>query len=152
MPDSRETNSEKPVMSVTELTGSEEGQWVVSTRDSQYQFDLDQRTVTRIPGAGAAPTINDKVRLLREIVQCQVGEPGRWTMHPDSPWGEVEFYWSVSSAIARIEPILPGSSVEQIDQTSGGADGDRVSIRKDPDETDRAPQPDPAGSSVDDEP
>jgi hypothetical protein len=152
MTDRRDTNSEKPVMSVKELTGSEEGQWVVSTRDSQYQFDLDQRTVTRIPGAGAAPTINDKTRLLREIVQCRVGEPGRWTMHPDSPWGAVEFYWSVSSVVARIEPILPNAPMKSNNHTAGGTESDRASMRTDHDGTDRTPRPDPAGSSVDDEP
>jgi hypothetical protein len=92
------------------LTGSEGGHWLVHTRDSTYKFDLDRRTVTRIPGANAPGTINDQPRMLREIVQCQVGEPGRWTMHPDSPWGEVEFYWSISSTVARIEPISPMSS------------------------------------------
>ena len=152
MTDRRETNSEKPVMSLKELTGSVGGQWLVSTRDSQYRFDLDQQTVIRIPGAGAVSTINDQTRLLREIVQCRVGEPGRWTMHPDSPWGAVEFYWSVSSVIARIEPILPSAPMKSNNHNACSGDNDRASMRTDHDGTDRTPRPNQSGSGVDDEP
>jgi hypothetical protein len=43
MPDRRDTNSEKPV-SRTELTGSEGGQWLVSTRDSRYRLRKTERS------------------------------------------------------------------------------------------------------------
>jgi hypothetical protein len=118
MPDPNETQPDAGAAPREELDGTEGGLWVVSTRDSKYLFDLDQHTVTRMPGAGAASTINDQTRPLREIVQCRIGEPGLWTMQPDSPWSDVRYYWSVSSAIARIEPLPADFPVGPSDQSS----------------------------------
>jgi hypothetical protein len=95
--------------------------WLVSTRDSTYLFDLAQRTVIRIPGAGAQPTVNDRVRPLREIARCRVGEPGLWTMNPDSGWSDVDYYWAQSSVIRLIEPI---QELVQAPSNNGTGDSD----------------------------
>ena len=94
-------------VTVEELTGAEPGQWRVVTRDSSHLVDLDERTVTRIPGPSAKPTINDRSRPLRLIRECRVGSRGRWLMEPDSPDSPVDYFWHVSSVIQRIELIPP---------------------------------------------
>lgn len=40
-------------VTVNELLGSERGVWCVVTRDSSHYFDLDNRTVVRVPGRTA---------------------------------------------------------------------------------------------------
>lgn len=92
---------------VTELTGQESGRWKVQTQSSSYVFDFDAGTVTRHPGRGAAPTINDLTRPLRAIEQCRVGAGGAWTMRPDGGYSDpVDFYWAVSTEIRSIERIV----------------------------------------------
>lgn len=92
---------------VNELTGRESGVWKVQTHRSEYLFDLDERTVTRIPGVDAGSTINDGTRPLRRIEICLVGESGRWTMLSDE--FDVDYFWQVSSAVTRIEKINSAS-------------------------------------------
>ena len=92
---------------VEALTGTESGSWRVVTRDSSHLVDLDKRTVTRIPGSEAKPTINDRTRPLRLIRECRVGSRGHWLMEPDSTDSPVDYFWHVSSVIRRIELILP---------------------------------------------
>lgn len=88
-----------------ELTGSEGGTWRVVTRDSQHFFDFDKGSVTRVPGLDASPSINDRPRPLRSIDALKVGARGRWSMGTDG-WSEtVDFFWHISSTIARIERI-----------------------------------------------
>ena len=102
------TNRDETVpVTVEELTGTESGRWRVVTRDSSHLFDLDERTVTRIPGPNAKPTINDLSRPLRLIRQCRVGSRGHWLMEPDSLDSPLEYFWHVSSVIQRIELIPP---------------------------------------------
>ncbi|MGY4858268.1 hypothetical protein [Cryobacterium sp. AP23] len=98
---------------VSELTGDEGGLWRVSTRDSAHYFDLERGTVTRVPGANAPPTVNDRARPLRTIAAIKVGHRGRWTMHTDGWDDEIDFFWANTSLIAAIERIsrddLPGA-------------------------------------------
>jgi hypothetical protein len=93
---------------VLELTGRESGVWKVKTRRSEYLFDFEKGTVTRIPGADAGSTINDGTRPLRRIEICLVGERGRWTMLADDFHVDY-YYWQVSSAVSRIEKVNPAS-------------------------------------------
>ena len=97
---------------VSELLGDEGGAWRVITRDSRHYFDLDLGTVTRVPGTGAPPTINDQTRPLRSIDALRVGARGRWTMYTDG-WDEaIDFFWASTSIVSAIEAIsrdeLPG--------------------------------------------
>lgn len=78
---------------VHELTGRESGLWKVRTHRSEYLFDFDKGTVTRIPGVDAGSTINDGTRPFRRIETCIVGERGRWTMVSDDSY--VDYYWQV---------------------------------------------------------
>lgn len=107
------TPDNEPVF-VTELTGKEGGTWRVVTRDSNHYFDLDFGTVTRVRGANAGPTINDRTRPLRTIDGLRVGERGRWTMLTDGWSDDIDYYWANTSLVARIEAIcredLPGAS------------------------------------------
>ena len=91
---------------VTSLTGDEGGQWRVSTRDSTHYFDLDARTVTRVPGTNATPGINDVARPLRSIDTLTVGSGGRWTMHTDGWSDSIDYYWHESSLVAKIERVI----------------------------------------------
>jgi len=106
MSETRGSDGTVPV-TVEELTGTESGRWRVITRDSSHLFDLDERTVTRIPGPNAKPTINDLSRPLRLIRQCWVGSRGHWLMEPDSIDSPFDYFWHISSAIQRIELIPP---------------------------------------------
>jgi hypothetical protein len=88
-----------------ELTGAEDGCWIVTTLASTYQFDLDAMTVTRIPGERASRTVHDRTRPLLEIVRCAVGERGYWLMSPeDDVSAFVENYWQLSTTIQSIDP------------------------------------------------
>lgn len=103
---------------VTELTGVEGGVWQVFTAGSVHVFDLDVGTVIRIPGPTSAPNINDQTRPIRSIGACRVGERGRWTMHPDEP-SDVDYYWMVTSTIARISPYMPEASGDRTQRGPG---------------------------------
>lgn len=103
---------------VTELTGVEGGVWLVVTAGSVHVFDLDVGTVLRIPGPTSAPNINDQTRPLRSIGACRVGERGRWTMHPEEP-SDVDYYWMITSTIARISQHVPAASDDQAQRGSG---------------------------------
>ena len=98
---------------VNELRGDEGGAWRVVTRDSRHYFDLELGTVTRVRGAGAPPTINDRTRPLRSIDTLRVGARGRWTMYTDGWDEDVDFFWAQTSLVAAIEAIsrdeLPGA-------------------------------------------
>ena len=83
------------------------GIWRVTTAGSTHLLDLAAGTVTRFPGPGSSPTINDCERPLRTLDACRVGERGRWTMHTDGWSASVDFYWHVTSVILRIEEVMP---------------------------------------------
>jgi hypothetical protein len=87
-----------------QLTGREGGRWrVITTRGSNYVFDLNAGTVERIPGPTATATINDTRRPLRTIDRCQVGATGAWTMQAFDFM--IDFYWQACSVIVRIERL-----------------------------------------------
>ena len=93
-------------VSVTELTGEESGVWNVTTAKSHYTFDLDQRTVTRHPGAIASSGINDVTRPIDHLVSCVVGRNGYWTMKPEGELAALlEDYWQQSTVIQTIERV-----------------------------------------------
>jgi hypothetical protein len=85
---------------VTELHGDEGGRWEVKTQGSVHIFDLDVPNVTRHPGVGAQPSVNDVTRPLRNIEACAVGKRGYWTMEPDHYL--LDHYWQITSSIVRI--------------------------------------------------
>jgi hypothetical protein len=105
----------------TTLNGFEGGRWIVTTHGSTHLFDLDEMTVTRIPGPNAAPTVNDQTRPLLEIVHCTVDECGYWLMEPEGAETEfLDYRWHLSTTIRRINPepapgttpLTPGASFE----------------------------------------
>lgn len=104
---------------VDRLTGAEGGQWRIWTQGSSHildlHLDLDQMTVTRVPGAGRPPSINDTTRPLRTVGACRVGERGAWTMHSDGRSDTVDFYWHYTSEIRNIERL---TGAEQSDAAS----------------------------------
>lgn len=104
---------------VAELTGVEGGVWQVFTAGSVHVFDLDVGTVIRIPGPTSAPNVNDQVRPIRSIEACRVGERGRWTMHPEESELDLDYYWMVTSTIARISRFVPAASDDQAQRESG---------------------------------
>ena len=90
---------------VRELMGSEGGLWCVVTEASCHYFDLDRRTVVRVPGAGALPLRGDLARRLRGIGTCRVDSSGSWTLEAD-PWDQVnDYYLHTSSVIREIRQI-----------------------------------------------
>ncbi|WP_091182525.1 hypothetical protein [Paramicrobacterium humi] len=96
---------------VTELTLNDRGVWRVWTHGSSHILNLDEATVTRVPGKGRSRSINDITRPLRSLDACRVGERGRWSMSSDDVM--VDFYWHVSSTIRKIEREAPhGPSAE----------------------------------------
>jgi len=90
---------------VDELHGDEGGTWQVHTQGSTHVLDLDQMTVTRIPGPTATIGINDTTRPIRTIDHCQVGRRGYWTMFADDPDDTIDCYWQLTSIIRCIERI-----------------------------------------------
>jgi len=98
---------------VTSLAANESGLWRVSTRDSNHYFDLDARTVTRVPGRNASPGINNVARPLRTIDTLTVGLRGHWTIHTHTWSATIDFLWHDSSVVERIERI------ERITPTAG---------------------------------
>ncbi|GAB2526654.1 hypothetical protein [Paramicrobacterium agarici] len=87
---------------VIELTIHDVGVWIVHTQGSIHILDLDNKTATRVPGAGRTSSINDRTRPLRTLETCRVGERGRWTMTSDDPM--TDHYWHVTSTIRAIQP------------------------------------------------
>lgn len=86
---------------VLELTIEDTGVWIVHTQGSIHIFDLDNKTVTRVPGEERTSSINDCTRPLRTLDVCRVGERGRWTMISDDPM--TDHYWHVTSTIRAIQ-------------------------------------------------
>ena len=90
---------------VRELLGSEGGLWSVLTEGSCHSFDLDRRTVVRVPGPGALPLRGDLARRLRGIESCCVDSSGSRTLEAD-PWDqENDYYLHTSSVIREIRRI-----------------------------------------------
>lgn len=90
---------------VRELLGSEGGLWCVLTEGSCHSFDLDRRTVVRVPGPGVLPLRGDLARRLRGIGTCRVDSSGSWTLEAD-PWDqENDFYLHTSSVVREIRQI-----------------------------------------------
>jgi hypothetical protein len=115
MTDGTDTPETAKPVTVTELFGSESGVWCVVTRDSRHFFDLDARTVVRVPGRTAHPMLGDPVRPLRRIDACKVGEPGAWTMYPDGWDAEVDYFWHRSSVINEIRQVPATASNDESD-------------------------------------
>lgn len=91
-------------MKVDELLGGEFGVWIVRTRDSHYEMDLDGGTVQRFAGPISNASPNDARRRLRDITICKVGARGYWTMWPAAEGDpDVEFMWQHTSEIRSIE-------------------------------------------------
>lgn len=88
---------------VTELTGGEVGRWLVITQHSSHLFDLDNRTVERIPGPLAHAMYDDGIQPLLEIRTCRVGQRGYWTIRSCDDL--IEYYWHLSSQIRSIERL-----------------------------------------------
>lgn len=88
---------------VTELTGGEVGRWLVTTQHSRHLFDLENRTVERIPGPEAQAMDDDGIQSLLEIRTCRVGQRGYWTIRSDDDL--IEYYWHLSSQIRSIERL-----------------------------------------------
>lgn len=88
---------------VDELLGGEDGVWIVRTRDSHYEMDLDGGTVQRFAGPASNASPNDARRRLRDISSCKVGARGRWTMWPVEGDPPVEHMWQHTSEIRSIE-------------------------------------------------
>ena len=101
---------------VRELMGSEGGLWCVVTEASCHYFDLDRRTVVRVPGAGALPLRGDLARRLRGIGTCRVDSSGSWTLEAD-PWDQVNDYYLHNSSVIR--------EIRQI--TTAGPECERIS-------------------------
>ena len=88
---------------VDELLGGEGGVWAVRTRDSRYEFNLNEGTVQRFAGPISNPSPNDARRRLRDISACRVGSRGYWTMWPVEGDPPVEHMWQHTSEIKSIE-------------------------------------------------
>jgi hypothetical protein len=97
------TDRDEPTEEVTKLTGGEGGVWRVLTQGSSHIIDLDNGTITRIPGTGSRASINDVRRPLLDLGRCEVGARGYWRMFGDR--FSVSFYWHDSSVIRRIERV-----------------------------------------------
>ena len=65
-----------------ELTGIETGVWLVHTRDSVYVVDFAARTLARMPIPGADFRSTDRVRPLRSVEICRIGEPAFGRLPP----------------------------------------------------------------------
>lgn len=114
------TNSpEDEPITVNQLLGSERGIWCVVTRDSRHFFDLDNKTVVRVPGRTALPMLGDPVRPIREITACRVGARGAWTMHTDGWDSEIDYWWHRSSVIQEIRQATTTSPGDSSDDGVG---------------------------------
>ena len=102
---SRSGSDASAEVTVRELMGSQGGLWSVVTEASCHYFDLDRRTVVRVPGPGVLPLRGDLARRLRGIGTCRVDSSGSWTLEAD-PWDqENDFYLHTSSVVREIRQI-----------------------------------------------
>ncbi|MFU8946169.1 hypothetical protein ACLRGF_05475 [Mycetocola zhadangensis] len=119
-----DNSSESEPVEVTELLGSEGGQWAVETLRSRYLFDLELQTVTRAPGPTARLTVNDTTRSIRSIKSCEVGYRGYWIMETDK--AEVAYYSQITSLIVKItrlpDNVEPGQSAIETSHVITGPD------------------------------
>jgi len=97
-----------PPSEVQKLTGSERGRWHVLTRDHLYTVDLSEMTVTPFPAPKTKHRPGDGLLSLRSLVICWVGDPGYWTMNPDSQSPTIPFYWYLTSEIDKIRRLPDG--------------------------------------------
>jgi hypothetical protein len=97
----------EPVDVTTQLTGAEGGVWRVTTASTtHYIFDLNEMNITRVPGLGAAVTINDTTRRIDSIERCRTGDTGYWTMRPGAEDSVMlQDYWQLCTRIESIERI-----------------------------------------------
>jgi hypothetical protein len=92
---------------VTELNLQMTGSWLVTTESgSTYAFNLDEGTVARTPGAGAASESFDRIAILRTISFCRIGERGYWTMSDSTD--RFDYLWRLTTRIVSIEPATDG--------------------------------------------
>ena len=85
----------------SELTGQEVGLFAVHTPRSVHYFNLlgnGQGAVTREPGHGVERSVLDVPHQLQEILTCQVGAPGEWTLHSEHPL--LEYHGRTSRIVA----------------------------------------------------
>lgn len=87
---------------VTSLDHASTGRWLVTTRASRYEIDLDAATVLRFPGEGTGEAEvgrwndDDKQMSLNLLQQCEVGERMRLI---------VDFSQLSSTAVVSITPM-----------------------------------------------
>ena len=111
MSDTERTPATTMPVTVRELDGSEGGMWCVVTFGSCHYFNLDLKTVVRVPGPEAVPLLGDLVRPLRKIEICRVGSRGSWTLNAD-PWDqENDYFLHSSSVIQEIKQVVTARSV-----------------------------------------
>ncbi len=90
-----------------ELTGQEVGLFAVHTERSVHYFNLvggGRGTVTREPGPAAERSVLDVAHPLHEILTCQIGAKGEWTLHSEHPLLEYHGRTSPIVAITREHP------------------------------------------------
>lgn len=87
---------------VTSLDKDSTGRWLVTTRASRYELDLDTNVVLRFPGEGTGEAEvgrwenDDKQMSLNLLQQCEVGERMRLI---------VDFAQLSSTAVVSITPM-----------------------------------------------
>lgn len=101
-----EPKSNRPLPCTYRTLPDKPGCYLVTTiSGTQYLFNREQLTVTRIPVSGSTPSINDGIRRLRTVESCSVGEAGFWTMRSGDP--DVDFYWQATSPVVSITLATP---------------------------------------------
>jgi hypothetical protein len=95
---------------VDSLRDSETGRWLITTEDSVYIVDLDERYIKKALKADSVPSANERRLPLQTLHVCRVGDPGFWTMKPDWPSPTVEYYWYVTADVQRIRRLQTGEA------------------------------------------
>ena len=91
---------------ITELTTTSTGRWLVTTRGSRHIWDMDAGTYTRMPGKGRSSFTGDGAVLTIYAVRIypKVGASFYVELDdPNDPYGTVQ--WRLSSTVVSIEPL-----------------------------------------------
>jgi len=87
---------------ITRLHPAMAGSWIVHTLTSNHRWDLDQNTITRIPGPGATPMPYDHhpMALSDVVIWPEVGSQA-YVMchHPDDP---NTYLWRICATVTAI--------------------------------------------------
>lgn len=94
---------------VTELTGREEGRWLVTTDGSSHILDFHWWSTAQVPGADAAASFDDREQPLLALESYKVGERGYWPMKNDGLSAPMAHDWHLTSEIQRIERVTEKS-------------------------------------------